>query len=146
MPLCLSRYDFDQLLLWASDSHPQECCGLIWGSSIECNEQSDHYMYEVHGIELTKNVANDPSRYFEIDPVALINAAKDARSGHKQLIGYFHSHPNGLLTPSMHDANMADDVGMLWIIIADNEISAWLRQQDGELHNAFNGIDIEIMA
>ncbi len=140
MLLCLSRHDYDQLLLWAQNAHPSECCGLIWGHIDRNND------YRTESLEWTENVAEDPSQYFEIDPKALILAAKKERMGQKQLLGYFHSHPNGVLMPSSYDAEMADIIGMIWVIIADGEITAWLRQDGSGLHKAFKGIDIEIMA
>ena len=53
---------------------------------------------------ITANVATDPTRHFEVDPAALVAAHKGARSGGAQVIGYFHSHPNGLARPSATDA------------------------------------------
>lgn len=74
----------------------------------------------------TANVAPDPTRHFEIDPAALIAAHRAARNGSgPQVVGYFHSHPNGLARPSATDeANAARD-GRIWVIVAGDAITCW---------------------
>jgi desampylase len=115
MSLYLSRTHHAQLLKWANEAAPQECCGLLLGSNMI-----------VSTIEKAENVAVDPHTYFEIDPVTLIKAQKQMRVGGPDIIGYFHSHPNGLDRPSATDADHAVADGKYWLIIADNKISAWL--------------------
>lgn len=113
MNLRLSRQQRQQLLDWAAEAHPQECCGLLLAAA--------------DGVELqlANNVASDPLRHFEIDPSALIAAEKAERDGALQIIGYFHSHPNGLARPSETDADMAIADGRIWLIISDEEITGW---------------------
>ncbi len=114
MGLKLSRQQRQQLLDWAEQAAPHECCGLLLG------QDSD-----VELIELASNVAADTRRRFEIDPAALIAAKKEARRGGLQILGYFHSHPNGLAVPSVEDARQAANDGRYWLIIANDGISLW---------------------
>jgi desampylase len=115
MSLHLSRKHHSQLLKWAKDAGNQECCGLLLGQG-----------NMVSNIEHTTNVATDTAHHFEIDPAALIASHKHARGGGEPVIGYFHSHPNGLARPSASDVAQASDDGRYWLIIADEEISAWM--------------------
>lgn len=64
------------------------------------------------------NVAPDPLRHFEIDPAALIAAHRASRAGGLAVLGYFHSHPNGLARPSATDARTAAGDGRIWAIVA----------------------------
>ena len=114
MDLRISRTQRQQLVDWANDAKPDECCGLLLGGS-----------GIVEQLVLTANTASDKTREFEIDPAALINAEKVARSGGPLIIGYFHSHPNGAVAPSPCDARMAAVDGRRWIIIAGDSITCW---------------------
>lgn len=114
MDLRISRTQRQQLLAWADDAKPEECCGLLLGRRSV-----------VEQVVLTANTASDKSREFEIDPLALITAEKAARIGGRSILGYFHSHPNGLAEPSACDARMAAADGRRWLIIAGGSITCW---------------------
>jgi desampylase len=115
MGLKLSRQQRQQLLDWANEAGEVECCGLLLGRG-----------GEVERVEQTANVAADSNRRFEIDPAALIAAEKQARQGGLAILGYFHSHPNGLADPSTNDAASASLDGRYWLIIANGEITSWM--------------------
>lgn len=102
------------ILRAASGAHPNEACGLLLGTATH-----------IVAAQPTANVHPEPARHFEIDPAALIAAHKAARAGGPQLVGYFHSHPNGLARPSATDAAMAAGDGRIWAIAAAGEISLW---------------------
>lgn len=91
-----------------------ECCGILRG-------EGDR----VSALELAQNVAADPTRHFEIDPAALFSAAKDVRSGGIPVLGFFHSHPNGMAVPSPTDIAQAAPDKHIWLIIAAGAITAW---------------------
>lgn len=114
MALRLSRQQYAQLLDWAAKSGDCECCGLLLGDN-----------GHVEALELVDNVAADPKSHFEINPVDLIAAERASRAGAPAIVGYFHSHPNGLARPSAEDARMAAADGRIWVIVADGEASAW---------------------
>lgn len=114
MDLQISSVQRQQLIEWASAEAPHECCGLLLGQD-----------GRIETLQLTSNVARDPSREFEIDPLALIAGQKHARQGGPSILGYFHSHPNGLARPSAQDVRMAVADGRVWLIIAGNSISGW---------------------
>jgi proteasome lid subunit RPN8/RPN11 len=79
----------------------------------------------------TANVAADPIREFEIDPVALFAAIRAERAGDIQLLGYYHSHPNGLAEPSATDQASAAADGKLWLIVAGEVVTGWRAGQAG---------------
>lgn len=129
MNLRISRRHHGQLLNWASDAFPIECCGLILGQ-----------FGQVTDLLLAANVALDPNTHFEIDPAVLIAAQKAERSDNVLILGYFHSHPNGLEMPSCTDADMALADGRIWLIIAADTVSAWVASERGKLHGRFDNI------
>ena len=120
MTLILSRQHRRQLLDFAEEAGSSECCGLILGRGDT-----------VEILELTANVAANPYNAFEIDPSALIRAEKCTREGGLEILGYFHSHPNGSIEPSKTDVQSAAVDGRSWLIIAGAEISAWRAVERG---------------
>ena len=88
----------------------------------------------VERLERTKNVAHDRAREFEIDPSALIAAEKHFRQGGLPVLGYFHSHPNGLARPSAKDVQMAVAGERIWLIIAGDSITGWQPVRSAEHH------------
>ena len=93
---------------------PNEACGLLLGQG-----------GVIESAQLCANVAPNPARHFEIDPVALIAAHKAEREGGAQLIGYWHSHPNGLAEPSATDREKASGDGRVWAILAGEGVTFW---------------------
>ncbi|KPF87592.1 peptidase [Novosphingobium sp. AAP93] len=114
MQTTLSPQAHSAILHAAVQAHPEEACGLLFGTASH-----------IIAAEPTANVHPEPARHFEIDPAALIAAHKAARDGGPELIGYFHSHPNGLACPSATDAAMASGDGRIWAIAAAGDVSLW---------------------
>jgi proteasome lid subunit RPN8/RPN11 len=95
----------------ATAAAPEECCGLLLGSSGQINSAIP-----------AANVHPDRQCHFEIDPIALIEAHRSARSGGPELLGYYHSHPAGHPVPSATDCEHASADGRCWAIIAGGEV------------------------
>ncbi|WP_380780710.1 M67 family metallopeptidase [Sphingomonas sp. R86520] len=102
-------------LVAAADASPNaEVCGLLFGTA-----------RRIEAAEACANVADDPARAFEIDPVALFAAYRRARVGGAPVIGHYHSHPSGLPVPSPRDAAQAMGDGAVWVILASGIARAW---------------------
>jgi len=102
------------LLAEAAAAAPEEACGLLLGAGSH-----------VGAAIRTANVAPDPRRHFEIDPAALIAAHRAARAGEAEVVGYWHSHPNGRAGPSPVDRAGASGDGRVWVIVANGAITCW---------------------
>ncbi|WP_374531181.1 Mov34/MPN/PAD-1 family protein [Novosphingobium sp.] len=98
----------------ATRAHPREACGLLLG-------QGDM----IETALPCANVHPQPERHFEIDPAALIAAHRAARAGGPEVLGYYHSHPNGRAEPSVTDRAMAAGDGRVWAIVASGAVSLW---------------------
>ena len=110
----VSRQILNALLVEAADAFPRECCGILMGEGDA-----------IISIHPAKNVHPRPESHFEIDPQALIDAHREARQGGPQVLGYYHSHPNGLARPSATDEAMATGQGLVWAIIAADRVTFW---------------------
>jgi len=107
----------------AARAHPAEACGLLLGVVADGGERVDLAV-------VCANVAPDPLRHFEIDPVALIAAHRAARAGGPAVVGYWHSHPTGHPLPSATDCAHAGGDGRIWAIVtgdATNGAIGWFR-------------------
>ncbi len=116
----VTRDVLERLRQQARAARPQECCGLLLG-------ESGH----IAAIRPAANVHPAPDTHFTIDAQTLIDAHRDARGGGLQIVGYYHSHPNGLARPSATDRQHAAGDGRIWAIIADDTISFWRDAENG---------------
>jgi proteasome lid subunit RPN8/RPN11 len=90
---------------------PQEACGLLLG----VRERVDRALPAA-------NIAAEPERRFEIDPITLFAAHRAARAGAPAIVGCYHSHPRCSADPSATDAAQAFDDDWIWLIVgADAE-------------------------
>ncbi len=112
------------LLAEAARAAPAEACGLLLGEGDV-----------VARATVAANVAPDPLRHFEIDPAALLAAHRAARDGGAQVLGYWHSHPNGRAGPSATDRAGASGDGRVWAIVSAKgagwRIGCWRDRPDG---------------
>lgn len=111
-----------------------EVCGLLLGTE-----------RHVAAALPTINVAADPIRHFEIDPVALLRAHRQARGGGPSVVGHYHSHPGGSNRPSATDARMAFGQGVLWLIIARGETRGWISVANGRAARRFDPVTLSIV-
>jgi len=110
----------ETMLEFARAAFPREACGLLLGEG-----------GQIRAATFAPNVHPEPLRHFEIDPAALISAHKAAREGGPQVLGYWHSHPNGLAAPSDVDRAHASGEGRVWAIVANGAISLWVDAPNG---------------
>jgi len=113
---------------------PGEKCGILLGRG-----------HRVTRIDHTANVAQDPLTTFEIDPAALIHAYRGARrkSG-LEVLGFFHTHPEGPSTPSERDAAMAAPDGKLWLIAGREGALLWRAVNQGKVHGRFDPVRFDL--
>ncbi|WP_034341936.1 Mov34/MPN/PAD-1 family protein [Deinococcus misasensis] len=105
-----------QLWAHAFRDAPCECVGVLAGVG-----------NLVQAVYPLVNVAPDPTRQYFADPARLIRALKVMDAEGMQLLGIYHSHPNGPSTPSMTDVRNAEyDVPHLILNLRDGEVGAYL--------------------
>ncbi len=105
-----------QLAAEARAAFPRECCGLIEG------ERDFERMHAVI-LHPTANFSADAAS-FEIDPAAHLRLKRTARAAGREIVGCYHSHPNGRPVPSDHDRAFDGQDGFVWLIAAIGEDAA----------------------
>ena len=118
------------LLAESENAAPAECCGLLLGRNGRIDEARP-----------AANVARDTLRTFEIDPAALVAAHRAARTGGPELIGYYHSHPNGHPVPSAADCVHASGDSRAWAIVAGGTVAFWRDGPDGFEALSYSEVD-----
>ena len=88
---------------------PKEACGLLFSTDVETGLG---YRARVTRVISIPNVAPDFTlqRRFELDPVAWVAAERAARKAGEDLVGMWHSHPDGPPRPSQEDAVGAESL------------------------------------
>jgi proteasome lid subunit RPN8/RPN11 len=94
----------------ARNAFPGECCGLLEGTR-------ENDALEILRIHPTRNLSTGSDR-FEVDPREQIALMCELRGTAREIIGCYHSHPNGREEPSLRDAESAAERGFIWIIAA----------------------------
>lgn len=92
---------------------------------------------EVSGIQPARNVAERPRERFEVDPQIRFDLMRRLRGTSERIVGHYHSHPDHPAAPSRHDAEMAFEPDLVWLILAvvagrAAAITAHIRDPDGE--------------
>lgn len=105
---------FESLFTEARKAAPNECCGLVIGKP-----------GVIEAVVPAKNVSPRPATTFEIDPGTLMRTQREVREQQRQVIGHYHSHPNGSAEPSPRDAARATHNGQLWLIVTTDSITGW---------------------
>src|ERR1700679_4006475 len=85
-----------QLVEHARRESRQECCGLLAGSA-----------GIITRIFAAANAAEDKAKSYEIAPEELFRLMREIRASGLELMGIYHSHPNGNNEPSPRDIERA---------------------------------------
>jgi len=116
--LVLSAVLHRQLIAEARAALPRECCGLIEG-------MRDGDTIEVLALHPTRNLA-ETADAFEIDPAEHIRLLRELRRTGHEIVGCYHSHPNGSAVPSPRDRRGAAEAGFVWVICAEADLRAFV--------------------
>jgi proteasome lid subunit RPN8/RPN11 len=94
----------------ARAAFPREGCGLIEG----VRDGAEICVTAIHPVP---NLADESDR-FELDPAKHIALLRELRGSGRQIVGCYHSHPDGRAEPSPRDRAGAFEDGFLWLIAA----------------------------
>ncbi len=95
----------------AEADYPHETCGLVVG-------RRAGETLRVTRIEPSRNLAPDPEHRFKIDSMLRLRLQRELRGSGGEVIGLYHSHPDGAAVPSATDLAQAEESGLVWIIVA----------------------------
>ncbi len=128
MTLHISQPVLDTLVRHATHDYPNECCGILigpppfaqtregWGTPWTPRRSvTEAY---VDRILAGENIARcDRRTAYQIDWKTLLTAVRSVRQGPQEIIGFYHSHPDGRSRPSQRDIESAW-VGYAYVIIS----------------------------
>lgn len=103
MTLTVGSIELDQIRRHGESDYPHECCGLLIGSF-------DAFGHKVAGEILPISNAREESakrNRFLIAPEDLMRGEKHARQRGRDVVGFYHSHPDHPAVPSLFDLEHA---------------------------------------
>lgn len=136
--LTLARAHLDLILSDARAAAPVECCGILAGAC-------EAGVARVHEVHRAPNVAEgDRTRRYLLDPRTHLRVQRDCRARGLEIVGFYHSHPDGRAVPSAADAEMAWP-GAVYLIVAapeaePPEVRAWQLSKGG----AFEEVSLRV--
>lgn len=118
----------------ARAAFPRECCGLIEGLRAE---------RRVVALHPTRNLAQDGDR-FEIDPAEHIRLLRALRGTGRDIIGCYHSHPNGRADLSPRDRESMTDGDFIWLVAAIDAQRAGAMTAHVSAPDGWRAIDLRV--
>ena len=103
----IRKQNIDEMLAYVRRVPLEECCGLLAGSD-----------GVISVILPATNAASDPAKNYEIAPKELFRLMREIRAAKLELLGIYHSHPNGKNEPSARDIELAYYPGTPYFILS----------------------------
>ena len=103
----------------ARAAFPRECCGLLEGL-----RQGD--AVQATAAHPVCNLAKEPDR-FELDPSEHFRLLRALRGTSREIVGCYHSHPNGRAELSARDRENGGEDDFIWLVAATTAdgVTAW---------------------
>ncbi|MFQ5975295.1 MAG: Mov34/MPN/PAD-1 family protein [Candidatus Hydrothermarchaeales archaeon] len=123
--IVFSRQQLKQLEEHAKRESPNEACGILAG--LTGAEKIVKKIYEC------KNVDSEPRVGYRVDAGDQLRIFEDIDKSEYGLIGFYHSHPMGLDTPSMIDVGRAEWSDYSYVIVSISNIvniSSWIWNEE----------------
>lgn len=148
MAIALSPQDRQTLQVHAEQTYPQECCGVLVGTITPGMKQVQQVFPTVNqwNAEVAQTLAEaagmpprdaSPEDNFSIAPEDLLRIQKTARDQNLTVLGFYHSHPNGLAQPSAFDQALAwSDYSYLILAVQGGKVTAmtsWILNEHQQL-------------
>lgn len=92
---------------------PYETCGVLYGTEIKNDEI---YNITVDGFSLIRNTSESATTSFAFHPEDWVDAYFYAQKNQRNIVGLFHSHPQGTASPSIQDKEGSIPWRTYWII------------------------------
>lgn len=110
--LVMAEEHLEKLKRHGQEDYPLECCGALMGRIVNGRNV-------VEAVVRCSNVKAEPTRY-EIDPRELVNIQREARKHGREIVGFYHSHPDHPCMWSETDLAEAHWIGCSYVIVSVN--------------------------
>jgi proteasome lid subunit RPN8/RPN11 len=109
-------------------TYPEECCGMILGTSTDSLQTVDSI------IEIDNSQCENRKRRFLITPQQYLQAERIAKEKNLELLGFYHSHPDHPAIPSTFDTEHALPF-FIYVIVSISQgepksMTAWLLSEN----------------
>jgi proteasome lid subunit RPN8/RPN11 len=144
MSISISPLQLQQIYDRAEYIYPEECCGILLGkitgvakTVVEIIPTNNVWGESQLGadLHLISEIARTKHSRYTIDPQAIFQAQKRARSIDLDIIGFFHSHPDNSAIPSTCDRAQAWEVYSYPIVSVIggkvSDIQSWVLDRKG---------------
>ena len=111
--LALRADDLATIRAHAAAAYPEECCGLLVGEPLEGGAAAGA---RVTAVVAAANHDPEPRRGYDVEPRALLAGHRRAREEGREVVGYYHSHPDAPAAPSRRDREAALPVARYLIV------------------------------
>ncbi|MFX1250301.1 MAG: M67 family metallopeptidase [Promethearchaeota archaeon] len=109
----------EKIFLDVKQKAPEEACGVLGGRI----EEEKNFVLTVY---VCRNVSTKPKVAYSIAPEDLAKAFTDIESRGLEILGFYHSHPFGLVKPSETDKSGVTWYNEFYVISnLKKEITAW---------------------
>jgi proteasome lid subunit RPN8/RPN11 len=109
----------DELLSHAREGAPEEVCGILAGTNGDGETAGSGARWPSRCVEThhpAANVAGTPRTRYEIDPREQLELMERIEDAGREVVGFYHSHPQGPAEPSATDAAQATWPGRSYVI------------------------------
>jgi proteasome lid subunit RPN8/RPN11 len=118
----------EQMTAHGERTYPHECCGILIGT-----RQDDRK--RVEEVRAAGNARDDsPRNRYLITPEEMLQAERDARRAGREILGFYHSHPDVPARPSQYDLEHAWPVYSFVIMSVNQsratEMHSWVMVED----------------
>jgi proteasome lid subunit RPN8/RPN11 len=123
----LTRSVYDAVVDAGLDGTPEEVCGVLSGTRGESSSRAD-------AIHPVPNVADRPTGRYELDPEEMLPVIEAVEGEGRDVVGFYHTHPNGPPRPSRTDVAQATWRGYSYVICSlDGHpfVGSWRWRGDG---------------
>lgn len=107
----LARPCYDEILDHARRGAPEEVCGVLSGSD-------DGDRTRVVAVVPAENVADQPRTTYRIDPEELFAVVEGVEERGREVVGFYHSHPEGPRGPSRTDVARATWTDHVYLVVS----------------------------
>lgn len=113
----------------ARDTYPEECCGFLIGVPGEPKEVLD-------ARHATNIVDSNRGRRYVINPREILQVDKELRGTGREIVGFYHSHPDHPARPSSFDEAQGTWPGYSYLILGivdgnPSDLRSWILEKEG---------------
>jgi proteasome lid subunit RPN8/RPN11 len=108
--LRMTQAVFEIIRTHGEETYPNECCGVLLG-------QSNHEGRSVlHSVRAENIRADSAHNRYDIAPIELVRIEREARKQGRDIVGFYHSHPDHPAQWSATDFAEAHWIGCSYVI------------------------------